>query len=552
MPDLVFATKGTAEVIRQQTLVNERAAELASIYKADERAAIDLERAASRIFKNARDPAKQFNEEMGKLLGNYKQGKINAEQYAKGVTRLEEAYKNTQTVSGKLARQIDSMFGDGQLKKLASFAAGVVSIQSAISLLKSEYAAAQELADRTSRTQLDVGQSRNLVIRNLVGTPDAEIKKILGQTAGIASELRLPETSINQAFAQAISASGGDVKRSLSSVRFAGQFLPDQLEQLPTFAGALLDLAKVTGSTDDRVNFGLLAKVQQLSRVKDAGSLARNAPKGLIGAAALGASAQEAGATYATISSFLGDQEGSQSSTVLVQLIKQIMDSRAGQSAGARTFSQRLAFLQSNPAAAQEFLAKASFESASIGQMRDLVGNPQSLIAQSLRANFGQVPGNAGLASLAGQTLGSFKANEFNPLAEASRGIRSIVEQFMLQNGGNILPREDAEAIKTLYQQTGSSNVGAGFRAFATQLQDGKVGVSIQEARNVIAQEAARLSSPVTVPTPSGGVTVPRSEQETRMADALEKIRISLDKQLEQLQKMDKTMRDGGFVAGGE
>lgn len=557
MPDLVFATKGTAEVIRQQTLINERAAELASIYKADANAAQDLERAAQRVFKNAQNPAKQFNEEMGRLLGHYKQGKINAEQYEKGVQKLTKTYEETQTISGKLRRSMSAMFGSDQVKQLATFAGGVASISTAVSLLKSEYAAALDLVEKASRTQLDVGQSRNLIIRNLPGSSQAQLKSVLGQSSALAGELRLPESSINQALAQSLSAAGGNVGTALGAVRAAGQFLPDQLGDLPQFAGALIDMSKVTGSSDPQVNLGYLNVLQKLARNVEAGSIARNAPSGLISATRFGATPQEAAALFATLGSFTGDVEGSSTSTALTQLSKQLSLGDVGGAAGAKTTGQRLAFLQNNPEAAQAFLAKASFEAKSVGQIRDLILNPQGEIAKAYASNLGQIPGQQGLAALAGQTLGSFNANALEPLAVVERGLQSINEQARVGSRLNLSEQGTSYLREALMRIGGTTSLGANFRQFVGQLGDGGVGVSIPEAEQILRGESQRLRRPTTTRVnttfgPIDSTETPATPEAKRAADRLDELADLMAKQLEQQKETNRKLGNGGMIVGNQ
>lgn len=553
MPDLVFASKGAAEVIRQQTLLNERASELQSIYRDDARAAQDLERAATRIFKNAQNPAKQFNEEVGKLLGNFKQGKINAEQYERGVRRLEDAYKQTQTISGKLQRSVDGLFGGKQVRQLAAFAGGVVSISSAIAALKSEYQSAVQLIDKASATQLSVAQSRNVVLRNTVGLSPEQQRQILTDLQKQSGALALPETVVNEAFASAYSASGGDLAASVAAVDFAGRYLADQPGSIPGFAGSLLDLRSLSGSQNPQVNAGLLAKVSQLSRVVDPAALARNAPRGLSSAGSYGATPQEAVALFAALTTATKDIEGASTSTALIQLSKQLNPTQDR----SQTLGQRIAGLQGNRAAAEEFLSNASFEAAALAPIRNLLLDPTSEAARLYRQNLAQVPGASGLAQLSQQTLDSFAAaNALEPAAQASRSLISLRDRLLVNSPQN-LGAPEREALQDVLQLGGRSNLGARASTFLGQLGDASVGISRVEARDILQAEYERLSQPERTAI-AGGTGAPgqvferqRSDAEKETARLLgETVRV-LNDQLEQQRQTNQKLDNSGIVAGG-
>lgn len=602
MPDLVFATKGTAEVLRAQTQMNERAAELSRVYRDDARAARELEQAAGRIFKNAASPAKQFNEEMGRLLGNFKQGKINAQQYEKGVKRLEEVYQETNTVSGKLKANISNMFTGNALKQLSTFAAGFTGaggVIAAIQLFKSEYQAAIDLINKAATTQMDVGAARNLVIRNLVGETPETIKATLGQTQALAAELNLPEQVISQAFADALSASGGKVPDALNATRLAGQFLADQPADMGEFAGSLIDLQKVTGSPDQRVNFGLLAKIAQLSRVSNAGRIALNAPRGLIGAAGFGFSGQEAAALYSTLTYASGDKLGATSANALIQLSQQLRDfapaspdaeellalrgkamfadpaspqgklaqeklrAAEEQQAQAAAFSQlstgaKLRALQADPALAKQFLANAHVESAAKAPIEGLLLDPRSAAAVSYRSNLASIPQGAGLTRMTDEAIANFRLNELEPVAATSRSLTSLRDQFRVAEQQN-LGEEERAALKEILMRLGGSNVGTNLTGFLSQLSDGKLGVSVEETRNLLQAEQERLLRGKTSLISNGPIlpgtvhNTPATAEDRQNAKLLGDVIAVLNKQLEAQQETNRKLdREPGIATGGE
>lgn len=572
MPDLVFTSKGSAEALRQQTLINERASEMAQIYKDDARAARELETAVGRIFKSVKDPSKAFNEEMGKVLRNFKDGKINAEQYDKAIKRLETAYKDANSFGGKLRGTLQNMFGAENLKMLQNYALGFTGaggLIAAVALLKSEYQAVIDLQDKATQTKLDISQARNLVIRNMLGESPATIQKTLAQTASLAGELKLPETVIAQALAEALSASGGQAKDAFAAVRLAGQFLPDQPSEVGQFAGSLIDLQKATGNADPRVNFGLLAKIGQLSRVATPQAIAQNAPKALIGATGFGATSQEAAALFSTLTSFF-DPEGRSAATAQGQLAKQLFffgDNlrKVGREGDASrldglTMGQRIAFLQQNPELANLFLrgqegpggfAGASFETQFVSPIRGLLLQPDSLAAQSLRQNMASIPDDAGLAALSGQALSNFQLNPLNSQAQTERAIQSFRDNLRLRQP-DVLSAEARASLLEVQQNLGGTNVGSRLQQLFAQAGDGSIGLSASDSVGILESERERLLKGRVSVSSAGvgapGITSysPATVEDKENAKLLGELIDVLKQQVEQAKETNRKLEQSG------
>lgn len=575
MTQLVFTSKGSAEVLRQQTLMNEKAAEMAQIYKDDARAARELESAVGRIFKSVKDPSKAFNEEMGKILRNFKDGKLNAEQYDKAIKRLEGAYKDANTFGGRLRGTLMNMFGSDSLKMLQNYALGFTGaggLIAAVALLKSEYEAVIKLQDEATRTKLDVSQARNLVIRNMLGESPEAIRQVLSQTSATAAELKLPEPVIAQALAEALSASGGKAGPAFAAVRLAGKYLPDQQGEIGQFAGSLLDMQKATGSADPNVNFGLIARIGQLSRLKDASTIAQNAPKALIGSAGFGSTTQEGAALYSTLTQMF-DPEGRAAATAQTQLAKQLFffgdnlkkigrDSEAAQMSGM-TMGQRIGFLQQSPELANLFLRgqpgpggfpAASFESQFVSPFRGLLlGGESGRKMQSMYADFySQIGGEQDMARLSGEAISNFRLNPLNAMAESERAIAAIGQQVQL-GLPDTLSDTSRNTLLDIGQSIGQTNVGSRFQQLLAQASDGSVGLSAADAIPVLEGQRERLlrgrwvgggSAGVGAPG-VGGYNAPATVEDQNNARLLGELIEQMKKQVSLTEQLNR--KEGGF-----
>jgi hypothetical protein len=569
MPDLVFTSKGSAEVLRQQTLINERAAEMASIYKDDARAARDLENAVGRIFKNVKEPSKQFNEEMGKLLRNMKDGKINAEQYAKGITRLEKAYGEANTFGGRLKGTMMNMFGADSVKMLQNYALGLTGaggVLAAFSLIKSEIQSVIDLQDKATQTKLDVGQARNLMVRNMLGSSPQEITSVLKQSTSLAGELRLPEPVIAQAMAEAMSASGGTAKDAFSAVRLAGKFLPDQQGEIGQFAGSLIDLQKVTGSSDQRVNFGLLASISQKSRIASPQAIAANAPKALIGAAGLaGATGAEGAAFYSALTNASADITGSTSSSATIDFSRSLGITfpkqlrKAGDDDLAAQFEQmsmggKIAMLQNDPALAKRFLTMEGLSLGngdSVAPLRSLLLDRNSGMARGFAANMASMPGNAGLTRLADEAISNFNLNPLHAMAESERSLQSFRDNLRLKQP-DTLSADARASLLEVQQNLGGSNIGSRMKQLLAQVQDGSVGVSASDSIGILESERKRLlrGRQTTFDTGEFGVSqaslTPATVEDKENAKLLGQLIDVFKQQVEQAKETNRKLDESG------
>jgi len=331
--DLNFASKGTAQVLRDQQLMKDGGKAMAALYKQENREMAQLGRDASRIFNQTRTDAEKLQQTAAKLreaVANTKLPDLERAKAADALKRVESQIKNVDEAGKKVDGTLTNAFGAGKTALLGSFAtvAGGVAttVGAGIKIIVDELRAAQALADKAAATQLSVAASRNVVIRNLPGASESQIQEVLTQNAGLASSTGVSETAINQARASALSASGGNVGASLDATEIAAKFLADRPGEIGDFAGSLLDLSKVTGSTDAKVNLGLLSAVGGLSRITDQRQQATNIPAALIGARGFGFNTAESASLFSALTTGSGDLTGASSGTATVQFARQLSE----------------------------------------------------------------------------------------------------------------------------------------------------------------------------------------------------------------------------------
>lgn len=334
----------------------------------------ELAREAEQTTKSVATPLEKYEQQMARLDKQLQAGAISQETYNRAVAKAGQELEAA-------SRTQDSYFKSG-LTNLVQMAAGWVSVTSAINLASNALKEKQRIEREAADKQVSVAASEALVLQNLTGVSSAGKQQFLGQVAAIQARTGFGNLSqLNQAAAAGISASAGNQQATLSSIEAAARvsrLTPDQLE---TFTGGALDIAKASGSQDARANLGFLLSAGAMSRVTAPELQARNiapAVGSIVGT--VGGDRQQAtiegGALFAALSNIGVDERGDATKTSSIAFAVQLRDffeqgvtEGTGKkkktfkpAADPNTLAGRIAFLQNNPELREKFLANASFE----------------------------------------------------------------------------------------------------------------------------------------------------------------------------------------------
>lgn len=373
------------------------------------------------------------------------QGKVIAKQaqMLKGQEKIARASQKVGKQVKGTTGQLDKMgtTGVASAKAIAGALGLTGGVLGLLRLITGELQKQKELREEAARTQITVSGARQALIRNLAGESAETIKATIASGEKIAADVKVPEQFIQQALASAVSASGGDIPAAISATRFSAKFLQEAPSQIDPFAGALLDLANVTGTKDAEVNAGLLIAVGKLSRVKDPAQQAKNIAPSLIGQSAFGSTVQGSAALFAALSTGAGDVEGAMSGTASIALAQQLRDFLPE----GGTTTERIRTLQADPEQARAFLEGSSIERKLQGPIERLLTDVTSKVAQQFTENLAAIPDQAGLAELARQTIRNRELDPLEANAALERGLASDIQQAELKNiegGGGAIARE--------------------------------------------------------------------------------------------------------------
>lgn len=502
--ELTFTTQGNAQVLaeierqqaalrRQKDLARELTEQAREDARERERAAKAIEAIRQRHL-TAEEKLQERLEKTARLL------KDQPDLMAKEQQRLRDEYERTRQKIDDVGKQGEQTFS---IDRLAKYALGFVSIHKAVQLITEELRVQQEMIDRRAATQVTVGESRNVLLRNLVGQDEATIRGTLQSAAQIATDTGVSEVAINQALASAVSATGGNIPLAVDLVRDAAKFLADRPAEIGEFAGTLGDLTRVTNVADARTSLGLLSRVGQLSRITSPALQARNIAPALIGTMAFGGDAATSGALFAALTTGTGDVSGERTGTALISLAQQLDEAARGAGTFAKTFqpgeiqgtslAERIRFLQQQPELARRFVERASFERKAVGPIRQLLTEPDSQIARELAAAQQQFGDLAALRAVGDEALAVFAMNQLQPVSDRRRRIQRAMEQLQTRRPEAQLSTEEIEHVRTLLLESGMRAWGANIDLQIAS-KTGGVGVSLDEAIDLLRNRARFLA----------------------------------------------------------
>ena len=346
---------------------------------------------------------------------------------------------------------------------LSGFLGGLASTTAAISLMRSELENLKTLQETAKDKQITLAAAHTLVTQNLFGSSKEEIKSVLESITSTAKETNVPERFVASAMAQALSASSGDKDASAKAVAGASRFLATSPEAIPRFAGALLDMMKVTGTSDANVNQGFMQRIAANSRVVDPNMQAQNIPRSLIGQSSFGATAEEASAIFTALTVGGADSTGARTGTAAISLTEQLrgffeeegITKKAMKNRGrSLTAGERIGVLQQNPELAKKFLKDATFEKVALGPIEDLLLRKDSETNKVFQKSLDKKATHEELAALAAESIKNFELSPHYARFTQEQSAQAKLDQFDLARPGAAQFRIEKNALDETLART--------------------------------------------------------------------------------------------------
>jgi hypothetical protein len=311
------------------------------------------------------------------------------------VAELEGKVGSVGRAAKTTEKHMGGAFDPRMLTGFVTALTGTGGVLLAMRLITAELEKQKQLQTEAKNIQITLAGAQQELLANMPAATARERRAMLATGGRIAMETGVSEPQIALALAQALSAGAGQQQAAIAATALAARYKAHAPEAIPQLAGALLDLSKVTGTTDPAVNFGYLTTLAGMSRVVSPRLQSQNIPRALISTLAYGGTARGAGALFAALTSAGGEVSGEMTGTTMAALAGQLASFWAEQGRRlpiAETMMGRIAALQADPRMAQRFIAQATFERKQAGLIRQLMLEPTSDVARTYQQMLGVFP----------------------------------------------------------------------------------------------------------------------------------------------------------------
>jgi len=400
------------------------------------------------------------------------------------------------------AHQQQSAFLGMGISRAATFIASLFGVRQAINAMRTEYQSAIELQDKAATEQITLAGSRKQLVRNISDLDPGERKRktdeALKATSALSLTTGVEEKVLNTSLAETLSATGGDLVKSLEVLALTARYIKDQPEQFGLASGATSDLLKTfNGDASAKSALGLFAYLGGQSRVTGAQQQATNIPQAVSGAMAQGATQAEAVNMFAVLSRQMDDKKGEQTRTSQIRFFESLREfvneSKTLQRAAGGselTGGEIIGYLQANQSEAKKFLDGASFEALAAGPIKKLLTDPESNAAKDyFEQSAKPIPSTSALEQLAEEMIAAIEGVPGAEIANVKDAGNVGQERILGKNDQAKIGAAREALMKNVTADNGQNFIG--------NLVERAVVRSIFEIRTMAGQDANKVSAEI-------------------------------------------------------
>lgn len=324
--------------------------------------------------------------------------------------------------------------------ELVSMATGWVGVTQAIAVYNQERERQIALDAKSKGVQLTVGQAEASLVKNFGDAPITDINAFISSMEKVNTDKKFGNlAAILEASATTLSATGGNRNLTRGLITEGAGIFRDDPTQLPLFASALGDVARIMDAQtpeDYKKAMGLVLSTQSVARIEDLKSFENVAPA-LSAVANIDTSGDAMGAlrsgaaAYAALGGTIGDKRGAIAGTGIIQLASQLNELLPDQDilgvggevirsgTGLKTLEERIRAVQGDVELQREFFygdKPASFEGKTADAVKALLMNPESQIAKAFTANLAAINPDVALVERLNTNLASTKRGKFTSI----------------------------------------------------------------------------------------------------------------------------------------
>jgi hypothetical protein len=343
-------------------------------------------------------------------------------------------------------------------KSIGAITASWFTATQAIAIYNAERRRQIELDNQAKSTQLTVAQAEAQLIKNFGDAPKSEIDSFIKSLEKVNQDTKFGNlAALLESSASTLSATGGNRQLTLGLLTEAASIFRDDPTQLPAFASALGDVAKINkaqSSDDFKRAMGMVLSTQGVARIENLKSFENVAPA-LASIANLDTTGnpmtatKEGAALFAALGGAIGDKQGAITKTGSISLASQLADflpesdiigaggSVLQKGTGFKSLDQRITAIQNDVELQRQFFyGSESFKGATFPleiaeAAKALLTNPDSSVARAYRDNQSLIKPDVGLVDRLKTNL---QTAGRQGLATAQAELDTKLEQFKLED----------------------------------------------------------------------------------------------------------------------
>lgn len=374
-------------------------------------------------------------------------------------------------------------------KSLKNYAAGWVSVQTAMAGAKATLTDIMDQQERARDAMQTFGESLSGAIRNL--PKDVSGDQLERDILKLSRDTNTPANELAQGMETLLSASSGNYERSLKTLDAAARAVPFGADSRALVGGASLDLLKTAPpGTSEEAAVGQIIAAGAQARTTDIGQFASNVVSGVASLNKYGGDAQENLAILAAMTSGSADKTGASSASAAIALAEQ-----------ARAFGikgdplEQIRTLQQNAELRKNFLDFASFEKKQLATVRGLL-QPGSSDAVALDQSLLAIPDIQNGAASLELLEKSYRSSESVEFARIGRASDAANEAAYIANSPNAIIAQARKTVEDAQAAAGANVLEREFDKYSnmaiSQIQSKRTGVPLDDMSVIVAKETLR------------------------------------------------------------
>lgn len=390
--------------LKAQEAATKEGAATAKAANAEEARAIATAKRALEEQKTARE---RINAEITRYDALVKKGVLTQAEADAAIRKTTASLQQQDTAAGGAGQKILG-FGKEAITTFTGIGSALAGVMAVVNGLKAEYEYLRQRQREAKESQLTFGEHIREMASNFRPDETMSVQDLEPAVKRLMKNTGATDTVAAGALSAAFAGHGNLTNaQAVDIAEQALRILPNNAEasnQIALRAGQLMNSA---GLNDPRQALGLITQIKNVATVDKLRDVGQSAVPAVMSAIRYGDTPEVGAELYTTINNLMGDVEGARTSTAFVALAEQLREfaptskeisksklprESIARLQAAKSTSERLRILQSDPKLGEFFLENASFEKQAITAIRELVTNSpeaqaqQALAQQEIRA----------------------------------------------------------------------------------------------------------------------------------------------------------------------